>query len=149
MDDPWIGLHDGFILAQGPTLEEIRAKLRLKPGKDGVRLRQKERTADRAKRVKDLAAKIENKNLRLWLLCSFTGQKKIEIAKENGQKNIAAISSRLRTFQKQVAKNENLKRQMRELEKEFLQQLGSDPNIPRGSMLGCRPLKSYKNNRFR
>jgi len=129
LDDPWIGLQDGLILAQGPTLEEIRTKLRLKPGKDSVRLRQRDEAADRAKRVKHLAAKIENKNLRLWLLCSFTGQKKIDIAKENGLKSTASISSRLRTFQKQVAKNEILRRQMRELEKEFLQQLGSDPNI--------------------
>ncbi len=127
--DPWIRMKDGFILAEGPTLEEIRRKLRLHPGAEGVRLREKDHAADRTKRVRELAAKVENKNLRLWLLCRFTGQKRTEIAKEHGFKSIAAISSRLRTLQKKAAENESLKLKMEELEKEVLQQLGSDPNI--------------------
>lgn len=129
LEDPWTGLQDGFILAKGPTLEEIRKKLRLKPGQDSVRLRKKDEAASRAKRVKDLAAQVENENLRLWLLCSFTGQKKIQIAKENGLKSTAAISSRLRTLQKQVIRNDSLKFQMRELEQKVLRESGSDANI--------------------
>lgn len=125
LEDPWTDLEDGFILAKGPTLEEIRRILRLKPGQDSVRLRKKDEAAHRAQRVKDLAAQVENKNLKLWLLCSFTGQKKIQIAQENGLKNTAAISSRLRTLKKQIIKKESLKRQMHELEQKVLRELGN------------------------
>ena len=127
--DPWTSLQDGFILAKGPTLEEIRRKLRQQPGQEAFRLRKQDEAATRAQRVRELAGKIENKNLRLWLLCRFSGLKRIEIAKENGLKSGAALSSRLQTFQKQIAKNESLKKQMQELEKDFLKQSGSDPNL--------------------
>lgn len=133
LDDPWMRLRDGFILAEGPTLEEIRRKLRFKPSREGLRLRKKDEAADRAQRVKNLAAQIENKNLRLWLLCRFTGQKKVQIAKDNGLKSTAAISSRLRTLQKQVLKNNNLKRQMQEFEKKLLQEFGADLHQKSGS----------------
>lgn len=127
--DPWIRMKDGFILAEGPTLEEIRRKLRLSPGAEGVRLREKDQAADRTKRVRQLAAGLDNKSLALWLRCHFTGQKKIEIAKEYGLKGTAAISSRLRTLQKQAAKNPSLKSQMQELEREALKMLGSESDI--------------------
>lgn len=127
LEDPWTGLQDGFILAKGLKLEEIRGKLRLKPGQDSVRLREKDAAAQRSQRVKNLAAHVTNENLRLWLLCSFTGQKKIQIAKENGMKSTAAISSRLRTLQKQVIQKESLKKQMHELEAKVLQELGPEP----------------------
>ena len=128
LEDPWTGLKDGFILANGPTLEEIRKKLRLQSGHEGIRQRKKDESTNRASHVKALAAQIENENLRLWLLCGFTGQKKIEIARENGLKSTTAISSRLRTLQKQAIKNQLLRIKMQELERQVLKGWGSSAN---------------------
>lgn len=129
LDDPWTRLQDGHILAEGPTLEEIRRKLRSKPGQEAIRLRKRDAAMDRADRVRKIAAGLPNQNLKLWLLCNFTGQKKVKIAKEHGLKSTAAISSRLRTLQKQALRNHSLKREMKELEERVLKEAGSDPII--------------------
>ena len=120
LDDPWIQLQDGFILAQGPTLEEIRRKLKKEPASAEVRLRGQSPAADRTELVRQRAKGLTNETLGLWLRCNFTGEKKIGIARDYGLKSTGAISSRLRTLQKQAARNESLRTQMQQLEAEIL-----------------------------
>lgn len=118
LQDPWRRLQDGFILAEGPSLEEIRRQLRLKPGRESVRLRQKDEASNRAQQIRNLAATIKEKNLMLWLLVKFTGEPRIRIAQQHGLKSTAAISYRIRTLEKQAEKEAALRQRMRELEAE-------------------------------
>jgi len=118
LHDPWSRLHDGFILAEGPSLEEIRRQLRLRPGKESIRLRKKEEAFNRAERIRNLAATVKDKNLMLWLLVKFTGQPRIHIAEQNGLKSTAAISYRIRTLERRAEKDAGLKKQMQSLEAE-------------------------------
>ena len=119
LQDPWTRLQDGFILAEGPSLEEIRRKLRMQPGQESIRLRKMDDALARAKRIRDLADTLRDQNLKLWLLVKFTGEPRIRIAQEHGLKSTAAISYRIRTLENKAEKDALLKKRMQQLEAEM------------------------------
>ena len=118
--DPWKSLQDGFILAEGSALQEIRQKLGAREKYEGVRLRQNRPSGDRDAFVKKLAAELADVNLRLWLLSRFTGDLKTKIARDHGLKSTSAMSSRVKYLLKKAEENPALKQGLEELERKVL-----------------------------
>lgn len=118
--DPWLGLKDGLILADGSELDQIRHKLGERKKYEGVRLHQKDPSGDRDTFVQKLAAEVEDVTLRLWLLSKFTGELKTRIARDHGLKSTSAISSRVKYLLQKAEGNPQLKNRMLDLEQKVL-----------------------------
>ncbi|NDA26419.1 MAG: hypothetical protein EBZ05_06230 [Verrucomicrobia bacterium] len=118
--DPWVGLKDGFILAEGSELLEIRRKLNEREKYEGIRLRQNRPEENRDAFVKKLAAELEDVSLRLWLLSRFTGDLKTKIARDHGLKSTSAMSSRVKYLLKKAEELPELKQKMQQLEQKVL-----------------------------
>ena len=115
LEDPWLQMEDGFILARGESLEKIRERLRQKSGLQEVRLKAKEDRKRRSEIVRKLCQSLSEENLKLWARARLGGEKKVNLARDFKLNSGAAVLNRIKLLEKKSQTDPLLSGQMAHL----------------------------------